>query len=485
MYRDYYGLIEKPFRLTPDPKFFFGQAGHAEARDLLRYGIREREGFMCFIGPAGTGKTTMLRTALEGLGDDVVTAMIFNPQITEEDLLRIILVDFGIVPQAQFDSDVARQLGKQEMLEYLNGFLLELSMQGRTAVLVVDEAQNLPLPIMEQIRLLSNLETNKQKLIQIVLAGQLGLRRLLETPELSQLAQRVSVRYTMEPLTVQGVARYVEHRMRVAGSCGEVTFDHGAFEAIHRYSEGVPRLINLLADRALLAGYAQQSPVITATMANEAAATLELDGHATIPVERAPASVVATVSRTVEPPSEARVAQSPVIEPVTRISALRTEAPPAPEFALPSDNGFRPWQAALGVAMALVVTVGSYASWQSRHVPQLQASVEARAEGSSEHFADGSAAVPLSRPQSAYTVYLTSHRDTSDATLVAMRRQIETAGYTCFLVAAEVAGQGTLYRLTVGEYADRNAAANAAAALRDALGLAHAEAVAVTDVTGS
>ena len=194
MYRDYYGLIEKPFRLTPDPKFFFGRAGHAEARDLLRYGIREREGFMCFIGAAGTGKTTMLRTALEGLGNDVVTAMIFNPQITEEDLLRTILVEFGIIPQMQLDSDVARQLGKQEMLEYLNGFLLELSMRGRTAVLVIDEAQTVPLPIMEQIRLLSNLETNKQKLLQIVLVGQPGLRRLLETPELSQLAQRVSVR---------------------------------------------------------------------------------------------------------------------------------------------------------------------------------------------------------------------------------------------------------------------------------------------------
>jgi len=451
MYQDHYGLIEKPFSLTPDPKFFFGQAGHAEARDLLRYGIREREGFMCFIGAAGTGKTTMLRTALEGLGNDVVTAMIFNPQITEEDLLRTILVEFGIIPQMQLDSDVARQLGKQEMLEYLNGFLLELSMRGRTAVLVIDEAQTVPLPIMEQIRLLSNLETNKQKLLQIVLVGQPGLRRLLETPELSQLAQRVSVRYTIEPLEVGDIALYVGHRLRVAGNCGEVSFEHAACERIHRYSEGVPRLVNLLADRALLAGYAQQQPIITAAMVEEAAVTLELVGQNGPPVKRA--SLVASA--------------------------------PQPVSAARDYSGFRPWQAAVGVAMAAIVTVGGYASWQRQQVPQLRAPVEVRAEGSSEHFGGSATELELARPQAAFTVYLSSHRNTTDAALVSLLRQIETAGYRSFLVAATAAGQGTLYRLTVGEYADRSTAANAAAALRDALGLAHAEAVAVADVDRS
>jgi len=470
MYRDFYGLIEKPFRLTPDPKFFFGLAGHAEARDLLRYGIREREGFMCFIGAAGTGKTTMLRTALEGLGSDVMTAMIFNPQITEEDLLRTILVDFGVIPQAQLDSEVARQLGKQEMLEYLNGFLLELSVQGRTAVLVVDEAQNLPLHVMEQIRLLSNLETNKHKLLQIVLAGQLELRRLLETPELSQLAQRVSVRYTMEPLGVDDVARYVEHRLRVAGNSGDVSFEGPAYERIHRYSEGVPRLVNLLADRALLAGFAQQSAVITATMVDSAAATLELGGQSDAPVERQH-SVRPT------PAAQAPPAVTPELRPIT----------PAPQLAaaVNPDNGFRPWQAAVGMAMAAVVTVGGYAAWQRQQIPQLRALAEVRAEGSSENFGSDATELELARPQAAFTVYLSSHRDRADATLVSQRRQIAAAGYDSFLVAAKVAGQGTLYRLTVGEYADRSSAATAAAALRDVLGLAHAEAVAVADVDGS
>ncbi len=478
MYRDYYGLIEKPFRLTPDPKFFFGQAGHAEARDLLRYGIREREGFMCFIGAAGTGKTTMLRTALEGLGSDVVTAMVFNPQITEEDLLRIILVDFGIIPQAHLDSEVAHQLGQQEMLEYLNGFLLELSMQGRTAVLVIDEAQNLPLAIMEQIRLLSNLETNKQKLLQIVLAGQLGLRRLLETPELSQLAQRVSVRYTMAPLSVEDTARYVEHRLRVAGCGGDVSFEPGAYECIHRYSEGVPRLVNLLADRALLAGYAQQRRTITAALVEDAAVTLEIGGHRDLPVERDDA--IAPVPSPAAKPAPSATTIPPQIEPEPRPI---TPPPTSVVSVAKSDNGFRPWQAAVGVAMAAVITVGGYATWQRQQIPQLRAFAEARAEGGSEHFNGGAA--ELERPQAAFTIYLSSHRSTTDATLTSQRRHIEAAGYHSFLVAAKVAGQGTLYRLTVGEYADRASAANAAAGLRDALGLAHAEAVSVTDVDGS
>ena len=416
MYRDYYGLIEKPFRLTPDPKFFFGQAGHAEARDLLHYGIREREGFMCFIGPAGTGKTTMLRTALDGLGDDVVTAMIFNPQISEEDLLRIILVDFGVIPQAEFDTDVARELGKQEMLEYLNGFLLDLAAQGRTAVLVVDEAQNLPLPIMEQIRLLSNLETNKQKLIQIVLAGQLGLRKLLETPELSQLAQRVSVRYTMNAFAVEDVARYIEHRLRVAGNCGDVSFDPTAYAAIHRYSEGVPRLVNLLADRALLAGYAQQSAVITAEMVAAAASTLEIVSGP-VPVER-------------EVPMRAEVVvpeSSFVAAPVDTVGETNPESAAPPTVSQPAaDSGFRPWQAAVGVALAAVITVGGYAGMQWSQVPQLPAPAEFRAEGGSEHFNTLTPALALRTPQSAYTIYLSSHRDPAESALTQLQRHLRS-----------------------------------------------------------
>lgn len=475
MYRDYYGLIEKPFRLTPDPKFFFGQAGHAEARDLLHYGIREREGFMCFIGPAGTGKTTMLRTALESLGDDVVTAMIFNPQISEEDLLRIILVDFGVIPQAEFDTDVARELGRQEMLEYLNGFLLDLAAQGRTAVLVVDEAQNLPLPIMEQIRLLSNLETNKQKLLQIVLAGQFGLRKLLESPELSQLAQRVSVRYTMNAFGVDDVARYVEHRLRVAGNCGDVSFDSAAFAAIHRYSEGVPRLVNLLADRALLAGYAQQSATITAEMVAAAATTLELTSGPA-PVEREPVDAV----RVVAPET------SFVAAPVDTIGDTSPEsAAPTPANRSGGDTGFRPWQAAAGVALAAVITVGGYAGLQWSQVPQLPAPAEFRAEGGSEHFNPMAPSLALRTPQSAYTIYLSSHRDPAEAALTGLQRQLDANGFDTYLVAADVAGQGTLYRLTVGAFAERDEAVDMAARLREVPGVAHAEAVAVADVTGS
>ena len=144
MYLEFYGLIEKPFSLTPDPKYFFASGCHAEARDLLRYGVREREGFMCFVGAAGTGKTTLLRTVLEGFGSDVVTALVLNPYLSEDDLLRLILLDFGVARREDFDADRGRRIGKQELISRLNRHLMSLSMQGRAAVLVIDEAQNLP-----------------------------------------------------------------------------------------------------------------------------------------------------------------------------------------------------------------------------------------------------------------------------------------------------------------------------------------------------
>lgn len=509
MYRETYGLIEKPFKLTPDPKFFFGQAGHAEARELLRYSIREREGFMCFIGPAGTGKTTMLRAALEDLGTDTVTAMIFNPQLSEEDFLRLILVEFGVVPAAEFDSDVASEIGRQEMLEYFHRFLLDLSAEGRTAVLVIDEAQSLPLPVMEQIRLLSNLETSSEKLIQIVLAGQSGLLETLRRPELNDLAQRVAVRYTLRPFDTAELGRYVEHRLRVAGSCGELRFEPEAFERMHRCTGGVPRLVNLLADRALLAGYAAQTNDITAALIDSAAATLELGGYNEPPVERdhpvmvaapeiaSPAAVAGAspVARSAvrEPQQAEPAATAGRVAPAAAASAGASAGRPTSSKAangLLEQRGFRPWQAAVGVAVAMAVTVGGYAGWQRQQVPQLQAPASVRADGSltgltNGHFGTGVPAAELATPRAAYTIYLSSHRSAEDQALIEARKSLEQTGYVSFLMAADVTGRGTLYRLTVGEYADREAALEAARGLRARLGLAHAEPVAVADVAGS
>lgn len=449
MYLDYYGLIEKPFSLTPDPKYFFASGCHAEARDLLRYGVREREGFMCFVGAAGTGKTTLLRTVLEGFGTDVVTALVLNPFLSEEDLLRIVLIDFGIATRAEFEGDRGRSQSKQQLIDRLNDHLMNLSLQGKTAVLVIDEAQNLPMPVMEQIRLLSNLETSKSKLLQIVLAGQLGLRRLLTAPELSQLAQRVSVRYTLQPLSFEEIGRYIDHRLRIAGSQGDIVFDHTAIERILRYSEGVPRLVNLLADRALLAGYAQRSHTISAETIERAAETLDL----TLPG---------------------------VTPPVERVTATGTVVAAAS----------RPWGVAVaGAALAAAVAVAGV--WRPWAEPQgLTADPPARAEAapSTQPLVPESATAATpgvgSTPQGAFTVYLSSFRQPDDRQLTSLRERLTAAGLSTHLVAADVPGQGRLYRLVAGAFDDASTARAVARGLNEKLGVSHAEVVSVADVTG-
>ncbi|HJO03810.1 MAG TPA: AAA family ATPase [Acidobacteriota bacterium] len=455
MYLDFHGLIEKPFSLTPDPKYFFASGCHAEARDLLRYGVREREGFMCFAGAAGTGKTTLLRTVLDGFGDDIVTAIVLNPYLSEQDLLRIILQDFGVATRAEFEGGQGREASKQELVDRLNEYLIGLSMQGRAAVLVVDEAQNLPLPVMEQIRLLSNLETSKQKLLQIVLAGQLGLRRLLSAPELSQLAQRVSVRYTLQPFGRDEIGRYIDHRLRIAGSDGDVVFDDAALDRLHRYTEGVPRLVNLLADRALLAGYAQQNRSIDAGVIDRAATTLDLNETDAAPIE---------------PAAPMQLIQQPT-------------SPQSSRFA-------KPTQALAGVVLAAAISAAGYTAWNANQTAALVAPPPARAEGSLSAapnevtFGGGNDVVDLAMPQKPFTVYLSSFRQPDDEYLLELRGRLQEAGYGSFLIGADVPGMGTMYRLTVGEFDDQASARATASKLKES-GLAHAEAVAVADATGS
>ena len=254
MYESFYGFKEKPFTLTPDPRYFYPSRAHREALDHLLYGIREREGFIVITGDVGTGKTTLCRAILQQLEEGTVTALILNPILSEDELLRAILRDFGLTAAGQT---------KNELIAELNEFLLQTIVAGRRAVLIVDEAQNLPHKLLEQIRLLSNLETERDKLIQIILVGQLGLLRHLASPGLKQLNQRVSVRYRLPPLTYQETCQYVYHRLMVAGGTAGVSFTAGALKAIYAFSQGVPRLINLAADRALLQGFTDQSREIS------------------------------------------------------------------------------------------------------------------------------------------------------------------------------------------------------------------------------
>jgi general secretion pathway protein A len=251
MYEEFYGLREKPFTLTPDPHFFFLSEHHREAFEHLLYGIQEKEGFILITGEVGAGKTTLCRALLDKIDPNATnTALILNPMFSERELLQCILGDFGVQTTATT---------KKELLDDLNQFLLNQQAADRNSILIIDEAQNLSPAVLEEIRILSNLETEKEKLLQIILMGQIELKEKLSLPQLRQLNQRISVRYHLQTLGKEEVPRYIQHRLTVAGSSGDIHFESGAVQEIYSYSQGIPRLINLAADRALLAGYAEQS----------------------------------------------------------------------------------------------------------------------------------------------------------------------------------------------------------------------------------
>jgi general secretion pathway protein A len=276
MYEDYYGFTEKPFSLTPDPKYWYRSQSHADALELLHYGIRRREGFIVITGDIGTGKTTLCRALIDGLDRRVFTALVLNPFIAEEDLLRLVLQDFGVVSREEIRRGRLVGVRKQELIETLNDFLLSLLPLGATAVLIIDEAQNLPRQLLEHIRILSNLETDKEKLLQIVFAGQTNLKDVLRSPELRQLDQRVALRYTLRPLTRGETASYVNHRLTIAGGGSAVSFTPKSLDVVYRCSAGIPRLINLLCDRALLGAYSERARDVTPEIVRKAAGSLDL-----------------------------------------------------------------------------------------------------------------------------------------------------------------------------------------------------------------
>ena len=247
MYLDYYVLREKPFNLTPDPRFVFLSKHHKEAFAHLLYGINNRSGFIVLTGEVGSGKTTVLRALLSQLDQDHHrTALIFNPPLSPPALLQNINREFDILTDSSNSSS---------LLDALTQFLLQQNDEGRTVVLVIDEAQDLEAPVLEQIRLISNLETDREKLIQIVLAGQPEFGQILQRKELRQLNQRIIVRYHLQPMDFPDTVGYVNHRLEVAGRRGGVIFSRKALKRIYKYSGGLPRLINAACDRALLAGY--------------------------------------------------------------------------------------------------------------------------------------------------------------------------------------------------------------------------------------
>lgn len=250
MYKDFYGLREYPFNMTPDPQFLFLSRNHRVALDVLRFGIRERKGFLVITGEIGAGKTTVCRALLRSLDSNTKTALLLNPSLSDSQVLRAICDEFRLQPA---------KTTKKDLYDTINAFLLRELAANHNVVLIVDEAQNLRPKALEQIRLLSNLETEKEKLLQIILVGQPELARLLQRDDLVQLKQRVALRQHLPPLAPEEVGDYIRHRLEVAGGGNRVRWPDDALALICQYSRGVPRLINVLCDKALLAGYVAES----------------------------------------------------------------------------------------------------------------------------------------------------------------------------------------------------------------------------------
>ncbi len=253
MYLEYFGLDEPPFSITPNPRFLYFSAKHREALNHMLYGIRERKGFVQITGEVGAGKSTLCRALLGELGSNYSTALILNPVLDADQLMRAIAIEFGLK---------ASGIDRLEALELINEFLLQQYVDGRDCVLIIDEAQDLTPALLEQVRLLSNLETDERKLLQIVLMGQPELRDRLNDPALRQLRQRITVRYHLPPLTRAELDHYVRHRLSISGAKDGPWFTGPALWRIYSYSQGIPRLVNAVCDKSLLAGYVNQRPRI-------------------------------------------------------------------------------------------------------------------------------------------------------------------------------------------------------------------------------
>ena len=266
MYLTFFGLKEKPFNATPDPRFLYMSPGHREALSQLLYGTQERKGFIVLTGKVGTGKTTLLHALCQRLNGECAISFVVNSGLPFDELLEYVLADFGVTKAGD---------SRAQRLMALNNFLIERERAGQNTILIIDEAQNLDVATLEQVRLLSNFETPTNKLLQILLVGQPELKTHLNVPELHQLKQRLGLRCQIQPLTVDATRSYIRTRLRIAGASDLGLFSDRAIDRISAYSGGIPRLINTVCDHCLIFGYAEQQRRIDRSIVNKAIKYLE------------------------------------------------------------------------------------------------------------------------------------------------------------------------------------------------------------------
>ena len=326
MYERFYDLRERPFALSPDPDYLYPSRVHQEALDHLRYGLETQAGFVVITGEIGTGKTTLLQAGLRNMDSNATVVRILNTMLEPRELLETILIDFGIDPSGR---------SKALLLRDLSQFLVDQRLAGRMVLLVIDEAQNLSLAALEELRMLSNLETEKSKLMQIVMVGQPNLRDKLAAPELEQLRQRITLSYHLPPLDIDETQNYINHRLRRAALGTPMVFPREATNLIHSRSRGVPRIINVICDATLVFGYAEERRTFDADTIHEVLAELETTGvlpPVSPQLSRPPAPAVARASA---PPPARQPAD--VSAPVpARLSAPATSPLSVPASTPPS-----------------------------------------------------------------------------------------------------------------------------------------------------
>jgi general secretion pathway protein A len=329
MYERFYELRERPFALSPDPDYLYPSRVHQEALDYLRYGLESHAGFVVITGEIGSGKTTLLQTLLRNIDTQTSVGRVVNTMLEPRELLETIMIDFGLDPSNK---------SKPLLLRDLAQFLVDQRLAGRMVLIVIDEAQNLSLAALEELRMLSNLETEKSKLLQIVLVGQPNLRDKLTSPELEQLRQRITVSYHLLPLDADETAKYINHRLRRAAIGAPIEFPREATDAIHARSRGVPRIVNVICDAALVFGYAEERRTIDLTLVQEVLGELEATG--VLPP-------VGFTNMTESAPQAAARAETPVVAafpaavvpktaPIAAASAARVQAAMPVQAAAPA-----------------------------------------------------------------------------------------------------------------------------------------------------